>query len=315
MTAAALSRPEVVDDLGRWRDRMAAERAAGARIALVPTMGALHGGHLSLLRRARADCDLVAMTDYVNPLQFAPAEDLASYPRDLERDLALAAAAGAHCVLAPTPEQMWPQPPLVTVRVGRLSETLEGRSRPGHFDGVATIVAKLLAATGPCRAYFGEKDFQQLAIIVRLVADLSLPADVVGCPTVRETDGLALSSRNAYLSAEERAAAPRLYWALLAGKRAIEDEGVSEPAVVRHAMARALAGEPRFDLDYAEVVDPATMAVPARLGGDVRLLIAARVGRTRLIDNVAAVAPAPAVAPPATNHPEPPNASSPEGEP
>ncbi len=255
-------------------------------------MGALHGGHLSLLRRAAGECDVVAMTDYVNPLQFSPTEDLDAYPKDLERDLDLAAGAGASLVLAPTPAQMWPRRPMVTVHVAGLSEPLEGRSRPTHFDGVVTIVTKLLAASGPCRAYFGEKDFQQLAIITRLVADLSLPVEVVGCPTVRQPDGLALSSRNSYLTDAERAVAPRLYWALLAGKRQVEDAGATEPAAVREAMARSLASAPQFQLDYAEVVDPATMAPPVRLQGEVRLLMAARLGRTRLIDNVAATAAA-----------------------
>jgi pantoate--beta-alanine ligase len=253
-------------------------------------MGALHAGHLSLIRRAAADCDVVAVSDYVNPLQFGPAEDLSAYPRHLEDDCRLAAEVGAHIVFAPTTQDLWPDPPRTTVRVEGLTDGMEGRSRPGHFDGVATIVAKLFALAGPCCAYFGEKDFQQLAVIHRLVGDLSLPVEVIGCPTVRDPDGLALSSRNAYLGADERAVAPRLYAALLAGKRAVEEEGQRDPARVTSAMVDTLAREPRFVLDYAEVVDPVDLSAPQMIRGEVRLLMAARLGRARLIDNVSATA-------------------------
>ncbi|MDQ2754757.1 MAG: pantoate--beta-alanine ligase, partial [Actinomycetota bacterium] len=234
----------VITELQEWRAHLDAARGEGRRVGLVPTMGALHGGHLSLIRRAAADGGMVAVTDYVNPLQFGPSEDLAAYPRRLAADVRLAAEAGADVVFAPAPEQMWPSPPQVSVRVAGLSEILEGAARPTHFDGVATIVAKLLSITGPCTAYFGEKDFQQLALIRRLVEDLSLAAEVVACPTVRDTDGLALSSRNAYLTPAERVVAPQLYWALLAGKRAIEDEGITDPAAVRERMSQALSGPP-----------------------------------------------------------------------
>jgi pantoate--beta-alanine ligase len=253
-------------------------------------MGALHAGHMSLIRRAAADCDLVAVTDYVNPLQFAPSEDLAAYPRDLERDCELAAEAGAHSVFAPTSEEMWPSPPTTSVRVEGISETMEGKSRPGHFEGVATVVAKLFALAGPCRAYFGEKDYQQLVVIRRMVTDLSLPIEVVGCPTVRDADGLALSSRNSYLNEAERAAAPKLYYALLAGKHAIEDDGVDDTQSVVEAMADYLAHEPRVELDYADVRDPNDLSRPKRIDSEVRLLIAGRLGRARLIDNVTATA-------------------------
>jgi pantoate--beta-alanine ligase len=287
--------PQLIDTPAAWREALDERRASATSrpvVGLVPTMGALHAGHLSLIRRARAECATVAMTDYVNPLQFAPTEDLAGYPRDLERDCRLAGEAGADLVFAPTPERLWPDGPArTTVHVAGLTEPMEGASRPGHFDGVTTIVAKLLALAGPCRAYFGEKDFQQLVAVRQLVADLSLPAEIVGCATVRDTDGLALSSRNAYLTPEERAVAPKLYYALLAGKRAVEDDHVAEPAVVRDAIATSLATEPRFRLDYAEVADPSTMQVPARISGEVRLLIAARLGRARLIDNIAASPP------------------------
>jgi pantoate--beta-alanine ligase len=282
---------ELITTPSLWRARLDACRATSQRVGLVPTMGALHAGHLSLIRRATADCDVVAVTDYVNPLQFGPAEDLDAYPRDLEADCRLASGAGAHLVFAPTTKELWPESPRTSVRVEGLTEVMEGSSRPGHFDGVATIVAKLCALAGPCWAYFGEKDYQQLAVIRRMVADLSLPVEVLGCPTVRDTDGLALSSRNAYLTTTERALAPRLYYALLAGKRAIEDDGATDAALVSKTMAAAVAQTPQFHLDYAEVADPEDLARPHRIQGEVRLLIAARLGRARLIDNVAATAP------------------------
>lgn len=284
---------EVIQHASLWRERLDACRAAGRRVGLVPTMGALHAGHMSLIRRASGDCQTVAVTDYVNPLQFGPAEDLATYPRDLERDVALAEEAGAEVLFAPTPEEMWPEPGRTTVSVSGLTEPMEGARRPGHFDGVTTIVAKLFALSGPCWAYFGEKDFQQLAVVRRMVSDLALPVEVIGCPTVRDTDGLALSSRNAYLTEEERAVAPRLYWALLAGKRAVEDDGIDDPARVESIMAAALGTEPRFRLDYAEVADPSDLTRPPAIKGEVRLLAAAHLGRARLIDNVAANPPTP----------------------
>ncbi len=284
---------ELIAAPAAWRAKLDACRATGQRVGLVPTMGALHAGHLSLVRRAAAECDLVAVSDYVNPLQFGPAEDLSSYPRHLEEDCRLAAEVGAHLVFAPTTQAMWPDPPRTTVRVEGLTDRLEGQSRPGHFDGVATVVAKLFALAGPCSAYFGEKDFQQLAVIRRMVGDLSLPIDVVGCPTVRDPDGLALSSRNAYLDPAERAAAPRLYSALLAGKRAVEDDEERDPRQVAQIMAATLASEPRFTLDYAEVADPGDLTEPKVIQGDIRLLMAARLGRARLIDNVPATAAAP----------------------
>lgn len=284
-TAALMAEPaELRAALDGWR-------AGGQRVGLVPTMGALHAGHLSLIRRAAADCDAVAVSVYVNPLQFGPTDDLAGYPQDLGGDRQMAAGAGADVVFAPTVEQMWSSPPATVVRVEGISAALEGRSRPGHFDGVATIVARLLCLAGPCWAYFGEKDFQQLAVIRRMALDLGLPAEIIGCPVVRDPDGLALSSRNAYLADEERQVAPRLYWALLAGRRAIEDDRATDPVGVVAAMTEAIAGVAAFRLDYAAVVDPVTLCVPARLAGEVRLLVAAHLGRARLIDNLAAMVP------------------------
>ncbi|HLI54871.1 MAG TPA: pantoate--beta-alanine ligase [Acidimicrobiales bacterium] len=281
----------LIDRAAAWREHLDACRAKGLQVGLVPTMGALHAGHMSLIRRAAGECDVVAVTDYVNPLQFGPAEDLTAYPRDLDGDCRLAEEAGASVLFAPSPEEMWPVAPTTTVRVEGLTERMEGASRPGHFEGVATIVAKLFSLSGPCWAYFGEKDFQQLAVVRRMVTDLSLPVEVVGCPTVRDADGLALSSRNAYLSAAERAVAPRLFWALLAGKRAVEDDRVVDPARVEAVMAASVAEHPALELDYAEVADPETLERPARIEGPVRLLIAARLGAARLIDNVEANPP------------------------
>lgn len=282
---------EVITQPTDWRARLDGFRRDGYQVGLVPTMGALHAGHLSLIRRAAADCGVVAVTDYVNPLQFGPGEDLGAYPRHLDRDASLAAEAGAHVLFAPSTEELWPEAPVTSVRVDGVSAEMEGAARPGHFDGVATIVAKLFSLAGPCWAYFGEKDFQQLAVVRRMAADLSLPVEILACPTVRNDDGLALSSRNAYLTPDELAAAPHLYYALLAGKRAIEDDGVRQPEPVIEAMATALARQPLFTLDYAEVADPATLARPARIEGETRLLMAARIGRARLIDNVSATPP------------------------
>jgi pantoate--beta-alanine ligase len=276
----------VFDRVEPYRKALDAERAAGWTVGLVPTMGTLHEGHASLIGRAAADCDVVAVTLFVNPLQFGPAEDLAAYPRDFDGDCRTIGAAGGTYLLAPPTEEMFPDSPLTTVTVAGLSDGLEGAMRPGHFAGVATIVAKLFAITGACRAYFGEKDYQQLAVIRRLAADLGFPVDVVGCPTVRDADGLALSSRNAYLTPEQRAAAPVLYEALLAGRRAIE-AGEVDPAAVRRVMAGTVAAQPLCVLEYAEVVSADLTPLP-RLTGELRLLIAARVGRARLIDNLGA---------------------------
>jgi pantoate--beta-alanine ligase len=281
-----------IADPAEWRQALDAHRAAGRSIGLVPTMGALHAGHLSLVRRAAGLREVVGVTNYVNPLQFGAGEDLATYPRDLERDAEMAVGAGAQLMFAPSPEELWPSPSVTTVRVSQVSEPLEGAARPGHFDGVATIVAKLLSLSGPCWAFFGEKDWQQLAVVRRLAADLSLPAEIIGCPTVRDVDGLALSSRNAYLDDHERAVAPTLYHALLAGRRLVED-GEQDPDTVRQAMAGVLGRQPAFRIDYVEVADPDSLTTYRRIGGEVRLLGAARLGRARLIDNLAAVSPHP----------------------
>jgi pantoate--beta-alanine ligase len=266
-----------------------AERAAGRRVGFVPTMGYLHEGHASLIRRARTECDVVVTSIFVNPLQFGAGEDLDAYPRDLDRDTRLAEAEGADVLFTPPVGEMYPRPVLTTVSVAEVSAPLEGAARPTHFDGVATVVAKLFAIVGPCSAYFGEKDFQQVAVVRRMAADLSMPVDVVACPTVRERDGLAMSSRNAYLTPEQRAAAPVVHRALQAAA-ALVMAGERDPRVVRTLMAEIIQAEPLAELDYAEVVSADSFAVPDPLAGDLRLLAAVRFGRARLIDNVGVTA-------------------------
>ena len=272
-----------------FRRALDAERHAGRTVGLVPTMGYLHEGHGSLMRAAVAGTGVAALTIFVNPLQFAPTEDLSTYPRDLERDLAMARAAGVSHVFTPSVDEMYPEPVRTTVSVGGVSQGFEGASRPTHFDGVATVVHKLFNIAGPCRAYFGEKDYQQLAVVRRMVKDLSIPVEVIGCPTVREPDGLAMSSRNVRLRPDERAAAPVLHRALRAGRDAVA-AGERDPARVREAMRDVVATQSLGELDYAEVVDAATFAVPNPLAGELRLLIAVRFASARLIDNMGATA-------------------------
>ena len=260
------------------------ERRRGRTVGLVPTMGALHAGHASLIRRAAEECDVVVVSVFVNPKQFGAAEDLDAYPRRLEQDTHVASASGATHVFAPTSARMYPSGFRTTVHVEGVTGCFEGAARPGHFDGVTTVVAKLFAIGGRCRAYFGEKDFQQLQVVRRLALDLSLPVEVVGCPTVREADGLARSSRNVYLGARERAVAPILHRALRAGACTYLG-GRRDPAAVRSVMTATVATEPMVDLDYAEVVDATTLGPPVA-SGEVRFLIAGRVGGVRLIDNI-----------------------------
>ena len=262
-----------------------AARQRGAGVGFVPTMGALHAGHRALLARARAENRFVVASVFVNPLQFGPAEDLASYPRDREADLAVLAAEGADLVFLPAEGEVWPVPPEVRLRVGALAERLEGLVRPGHLDGVATVVAKLLHLVGPSRAYFGQKDAQQLAVVRRMVDDLAFPNEIVACPTVREPDGLAVSSRNAYLSAPERRRATALYRALRAGRDAFL-AGQRDPAAVEAAARDLLDDLDGVEPDYVALVDPATFDPAKQAEPGQVLATAARVGRTRLIDNV-----------------------------
>lgn len=261
------------------------ERASNRRVGFVPTMGALHAGHASLLDRARSECDVVVLSIFVNPRQFGDPNDLASYPRPIERDLDVAERALVDVAFTPSVSEMYPNGFTTRVRVEEMSDILEGRSRPGHFDGVATVAAKLLSVVGECRSYFGEKDWQQLMIVRRMVSDLCLPVDVIGCPTVREPDGLALSSRNVRLSDAGRVVATCLSRSLYAGSAAIAD-GVRDASVVKNAMLQVLSD---VSVDYAEIVDE-QLRVSEVLHGEVRLLVAADVENVRLIDNVGAVA-------------------------
>jgi pantoate--beta-alanine ligase len=259
---------------------------AGSRdIGLVPTMGYLHAGHLALVERARRENERLAVSLFVNPTQFGPTEDLGRYPRDLDRDRELLAEAGCDLLFAPTAAEMYPQGHATAVDVGPLAARLEGERRPGHFRGVATVVLKLFGILQPRRAYFGQKDAQQLGVVRALVRDLDLAVEVIGCPTVREADGLALSSRNAYLSAEERRAAPVLYRALLAARErwAAGERGAEG---LRSAMRRALDAEPLARTDYVSVADPRTFSELETLEGPALVSLAVFLGRTRLIDNV-----------------------------
>jgi len=279
----------VLDTVVGFTDRLDRERRSGRTVGVVLTMGALHRGHASLIERAAAECDVVAVTVFVNPTQFVESADLDNYPRTLVDDLSVAEAAGAKVVFAPTVVEMypgWPAPPATSVSVHGLSERWEGVSRPGHFDGMATVVVKLLSMAGRCRAYFGEKDFQQLAIVRRTVRDLSLPVEVVGCTTVREADGLALSSRNVRLDRQERDAATVLSAALRAGADALS--AGSDRSAVESTMADTVAKEPLVILDYAALVDAVDLEPVDDVtdGRTLRLIIAASVGPVRLIDNI-----------------------------
>ncbi|MDE2040444.1 MAG: pantoate--beta-alanine ligase [Elusimicrobia bacterium] len=262
----------------RWREQ-------GLSIGLVPTMGALHEGHASLIRRARRGNDRVVVSIFVNPAQFGPGEDYARYPRALSRDLALCRRCGADAVYHPGVSQVYPEGFSTAVQVSGLSERLEGKFRPGHFRGVATVVLKLLETTRPERAYFGEKDYQQLTLVRRMASDLDLGVAIVGCPTARQPDGLALSSRNAYLSPRERALAPAIHAALVAA-RGLARGGASPKAVERRARARILASIPQARVDYVELVDARTLRPAERARGRLRLLAAVWLGKTRLIDNI-----------------------------
>ncbi|MGK2930699.1 MAG: pantoate--beta-alanine ligase [Acidimicrobiales bacterium] len=281
-----------VATIAALRELLDGERAAGRSVGFVPTMGFLHDGHVSLMRAARVAADLVVTSIFVNPLQFAAHEDLDDYPRDLERDTARAADAGVDVLFVPAVAEMYPRPVQTTVSVAGVSDGFEGASRPTHFAGVATVVAKLLSIVGPCSAFFGEKDFQQLAVVRRMVSDLSMSVDVVGCDTIREPDGLAMSSRNAYLTESQRAAAPVVHRALRAGAAAVL-AGECDPAEIRALMARVVAAEAEATLDYADVVAAHDLTVPDTLAGDLRLLAAVQFGMTRLIDNVGVTVAAP----------------------
>jgi pantoate--beta-alanine ligase len=277
---------EVIRLLAASLARCDEARAAGRRVGAVPTMGAFHAGHTSLMRRAREETDLVVVTLFVNPLQFGTVDDLAAYPREDDQDRRIAEAIGVDVLFAPTAEEMYPVgPPEIRVDPGPLGERLEGASRPGHFGGVATVVAKLLHAVGQARAYFGEKDAQQVAVIRRMVRDLSFPVEIAVCPTVREPDGLAMSSRNRRLTPEQREAAGCLFLALSEAAE-LARAGEGDAAKLVAAMAREVGATSLARLDYAAVVDDETFDDVHRISGPARALVAARFGEVRLIDNL-----------------------------
>jgi pantoate--beta-alanine ligase len=276
--------PPVDRTIKALRSRVTLWRGARQKVALVPTMGALHEGHLQLVRQARERAAKVIVSVFVNPAQFGPSEDFKSYPRDEAADLAKLAEVGTDTVFAPTVEEMYPEGFATTIMVGGPANDLESVSRPQFFGGVATVVAKLLQAAQPDIALFGEKDYQQLMVVKRMVADLGFPVEIVGIPTIREADGLALSSRNAYLSPAERTTAPRLHAALRAAAEAIRDGGSADTAISGARSKLTAAG---FKVDYVKLRNAETLA-PVRSSGEPRrLLAAAWLGKTRLIDNVA----------------------------
>jgi pantoate--beta-alanine ligase len=293
---------EKIETVAALRERLAEISPASPkhevrRRGLVPTMGALHAGHAALVDMARRECGVVVVSIFVNPLQFNSQDDLARYPRTLDADVELCRKLGVDVVFAPSAAEVYPEPPECSVDVGRLADHLCGRFRPGHFRGVATVVLKLFQMVQPHRAYFGEKDAQQLAIVTRLASDFNLPIEVVGVPTVREADGLAMSSRNRHLSAVERSLAPSLYRALEEARRRIlagrgpqrgSRGGVPErsaPAIA-HAAAATIPQSDTLRLEYLEIVDPATMQPVDDISAAVRVAGALWVGSTRLIDNV-----------------------------
>ncbi|HTV89116.1 MAG TPA: pantoate--beta-alanine ligase [Stellaceae bacterium] len=273
----------VVREVAALRAAVADWRNDRRRIALVPTMGAIHRGHLALVAAARRQCERVVASLFVNPKQFGPAEDFAAYPRDEEADVTAFAAAGVDLVFAPTVDEMYPAGFATSLHVAAFGDGLEGAHRPGHFDGVATVVAKLLLQALPDAAYFGEKDYQQLLVVRRLVRDLDIGVHIEGVPTLREPDGLALSSRNVYLSPTERPVAPLLHRVMQQTAAALRT-GTDAAAALDSGRAQLLATG--FAVDYLELREAATLAPLARLDAPARLLAAARLGRTRLIDNL-----------------------------
>jgi pantoate--beta-alanine ligase len=277
---------KVVDTIAEVRSACDAARATGGTVGFVPTMGFFHVGHRSLMDAARRENDFVVVSLFVNPLQFGPTEDLAAYPRDLEGDVALATHAGVDLLFAPPVEEMYPAgASKTTVHVAGLTDGMCGAARPGHFDGVTTVVAKLFAIVGPCRAYFGRKDFQQVAVVRRMARDLDLPADVIGCPLVRESDGLARSSRNVYLTPAERAAAPALHASLVAAAEAV-CAGERSAAVLADVVRDRVSQHPELALEYVEIRDADDLEPLDTLRGEFVVALAARAGRARLIDNV-----------------------------
>ncbi|PWT86978.1 MAG: pantoate--beta-alanine ligase [Blastocatellia bacterium] len=276
---------ELVESISAVRERLAEGRRSGSTVGLVPTMGALHAGHARLIESARRECQSVTVSIFVNPLQFDRSDDLQRYPRTFEADLAACRQLGVDYVFAPSAQEMYPRPPFCTVDVGRLADHLCGPFRPGHFRGVATIVLKLFQIVQPDRAYFGEKDAQQLAIVRQMVNDFNTPVVIVSVPTVREADGLALSSRNRLLQPTERRSATALYRALREAEQQISS-GLRDVGQIKAHARTVIPREPGLRLEYFEVVDPENMQPVERIEGPVRVAGALWVGTTRLIDNL-----------------------------
>src|SRR4051794_38894261 len=276
----------VATTIAEVRERCTKARGEGRTVGLVPTMGYFHAGHRSLMRAARSSTDLVVVSLFVNPIQFGPQEDLGAYPRDPEGDQTVADAEGVDLLFVPAVEEMYPEgAPRTTVHVSGLTEGLCGAAQPGHFDGVTTVVAKLFSIVGPCSGFFGRKDFQQLAVITRMTSDLDLPVRVIGCPLVREPDGVAMSSRNAYLTDRERTAARVLSGSLRTASEAVV-AGERRAGVLIDGVRARVGTEPLLGLEYAELRDARTLEPREHLEGEVVLAVAARIGRARLIDNV-----------------------------
>ena len=275
---------KIVKTVQEVREQVKEWRAQGLSVGLVPTMGFLHEGHQSLIARSVAENDRTVVSDFVNPIQFGPTEDLATYPRDLEHDAALCERTGAHLIFHPEPEEMYAPDFCTYVDMDHLTKGLCGKTRPTHFRGVCTVVSKLFHIVQPDRAYFGQKDAQQLAVIRRMVRDLNMPLDIVVCPIVREADGLAKSSRNTYLSAEERKAALCLSRALAKGRQAIE-AGETQADAVKSVIRAEIEAEPLARIDYVEIVDWNNLEPAARTDGSILTAIAVYIGKTRLIDN------------------------------
>jgi pantoate--beta-alanine ligase len=276
---------ETITQVEELAGRLAATRRGGRTVGFVPTMGFLHEGHMSLVDRAVAETDVSVVSVFVNPKQFGPGEDFERYPRDEARDAELLAAHRVRYLFVPSVEEMYPPGFATTVSVGPLSDMMCGLARPGHFDGMATVVARLFGIVGECRAYFGEKDYQQLVIVKRMARDLAMPVEVIGCETVREPDGLAMSSRNTYLGPDERAVAPALRQALLEAERAVRS-GERDPGSVRDRVTDRLAAEPLWAVEYVDIRDAETLAEVASIDGPVVIAAAGRLGRARLIDNI-----------------------------
>jgi pantoate--beta-alanine ligase len=275
----------VLKTVAAARQWVHAERESGRSIGLVPTMGYLHDGHLSLIRRARQRCDRTVVSVFVNPLQFGPEEDYDRYPREFSRDLTLLDGEQTDAVFHPEEKEMVPAPPAISVSAGKMGERLCGESRPGHFNGVATIVAKLFHILEPHRAFFGQKDAQQIAILRAMVRELNFPLELEVCPTVREPDGLAMSSRNVYLSPQERQHATVLYRSLERARKLITSD-TRDAASVEREMREMIEAEPGAKLDYARVVDNNSLEPIGEIRGEVLAAVAVRFGKTRLIDNM-----------------------------